>query len=200
MSANPKLIEALRLLASEHYILLMDGEVQITNKFTREIEQVTPSDLTEVIKTEPEAPLPVETIVREVKRELLPVHSKSKQVILTPGTEQMLPEFILLCDVPQKIQMHNGGWFWANKFHKDAELELRRIKAEGYDMQILIAATKLYYKSDACCEAVSNYLMRGTWLTHYMQMEKALNTDTIQEHITQTIDDKTEGKPTYYSR
>lgn len=200
MSANPKLIEALRLLASEHYILSMDGEVQITNKFTREIEEVTPKDLIEVVKAEPEAPLSVEVMVKEVKREVLPVHSKSKQIVLTPGAEQLLPEFISLCDVPQKIQMHNGGWFWANKFSKEAELELRRIKAEGYNLQILIAATKLYYKSDACCEAVSNYLIRGTWLTHYLEMEKSLQAGTIQQHINQTIDNKSEGKPTYYSR
>lgn len=200
MSVNHKLIEALRLLASEHYILSMDGEVQITNKFIREIEQVKPEDLVEVVKTEPEAPLPVEVIVREVKREVIPLHSKSKQVVLSPGAEQLLSEFILLCEVPQKIQMNNGGWFWANKFNKDAELELRNIKAAGYDMGILVLATKLYYKSDACCEAVSNYILRGTWLTHYEAMKKSLEEGTIEQHIVQTADNKSEGKPTYYSR
>jgi len=197
--SNSKLVEALRLLASEYYIVFIDGEAQLTNKFQRELEQVKPEELYEVPKIEPEAPLPVETIVKEVKREVIPLHSKTKQVILTPGVQQPLAEFILQAEVPQKIKMDNGNSFWANKYNKEADLELRRIIAAGYDLKILIGATKLYYKSGACCEAVSNYILRGTWLTHYESLRQSLEDGTVETHISKSLDNS-EGKPTYYSR
>ncbi len=189
----------MRLLTSEHYIIFMDGEPQLTNKFTREFEQMKPQELYEVPKTEPEATLLPEVIIQEVKREVIPLHSKSKKVILTPGVQQPLAEFILACNVPQKIKMDNGNSFWANKYSKEADLELRNIIANGYQLDILIAATKLYYKSGACCEAVSNYIIRGTWLTHYLALEKSLEEGTVESHITKALDNS-EGKPTYYSR
>jgi len=132
--SNSKLTEALKLLVSEYYIVFIDGQAQITNKFQRELDQVKPEELYEVPKVEPEAPLPVETIVKEVKREVIPLHSKTKQVILTPGVQQPLAEFILQAEVPQKIKMDNGNSFWANKYNKEADLELRRIIAAGYDL------------------------------------------------------------------
>lgn len=197
--SNPKLIEALRLLASEYYIIFMDGEAQITGKLERELAEVKPEELYEVPKIEPEAPLPAEVILKEVKREVIPLHPKSKQVILTPGVQQPLAEFILQAEVPQKIKMDNGNSFWCNKYSKEADLELRNIIAAGYRLDILIGATKLYYKSGACCEAVSNYILRGTWLTHYEALRQSLEDGTVEAHITKSIDNS-EGKPTYQSR
>lgn len=197
--SNPKLIEALRLLVSEYYIVLIDGIPTITGKLERELLTVIPTELYEVPKIEPEASLLPEVIIKEVKREVIPLHSKSKQVILTPGVQQPLAEFIMVCGVPQKIKMDNGNSFWANKYSKEADLELRKILAEGYQLDILVAATKLYYKTGSCCKAVSNYILHGDWLTGYMEMEKSLATGTTHEHITETLNNS-EGKPTYQTR
>ena len=111
----------------------------------------------------------------------------TKSVIPTPGQQSQLVAFIMECQIPQKIHSADGSSYWANKYSKEAEKELQKLLNQGYQYDILVAATKLYYKSGDFCEAISNYLVRGTWLTHYLEMEKQLKAGTVEKHIKDNI-------------
>jgi hypothetical protein len=121
------------------------------------------------------------------------VDSKSKSVIPSAGESSLLIQFIMDCDVPQKIKTADGKTYWANKYSKEAEIELRKILLQGYQLDILKAATKLYYKSGGFCEAITNYITRGTWLTHYNEMSEQLQKGTAEKHIRDNLNDQVAG-------
>lgn len=195
--SNETLVKAVKLLLSEYYIIVVDGIPEITSKLKRELAELKPFEVYEDPITV--TPNPVD-IIPEPVRAVIPLRSSDKTVILTPGVQQPLVEFIAACEVPAKIRMDNGSFFWANKYNKQAEQELRKILSDGYQLDILVGATKLYYKSGGTCEAVSNYILRGSWLTHYLELEKSLNAGTTEAYIKDNLDTKTEGKPSYQSR
>jgi hypothetical protein len=136
----------------------------------------------------------------EGRRSLTLVNPKSKSVIPAVGESSVLINFIIECEVPQKIKTAEGGTYWANKYSKEAEIELKKILLGGYDLGILTAATKLYYKSGGFCEAITNYIIRGTWLTHYMEMKKQLEAGTVNQHIQSNINDQVSGGIQYNDR
>ncbi len=113
----------------------------------------------------------------------------------------MLIKFIIDCEVPHKIKAADGKSYWANKYSKEAEKELVKIiNIQGYKLDILVAATKLYYKSAGFCEAITNYIVRGTWLTHYNEMAKQLNAGTVEKHIQTNLNDQVSGGALYNGR
>lgn len=136
----------------------------------------------------------------EGRRSLTLVNSKSKSVIPAAGESSLLIKFIMDCEVPQKIKTAEGATYWANKYSKEAEVELKKILLGGYDLGILTAATKLYYKSGGFCEAITNYIVRGTWLTHYGEMKKQLDAGTVDKHIQTSLNDQVSGGALYNDR
>lgn len=137
-----------------------------------------------------------------------PPYTKSV-TLLDPGTKSVIPKageqaalikFIIECKVPQKIKAADGKNYWANKYSKEAEKELKKILLDGYQYDILVAATTLYYASGGFCEAISNYLVRGTWLTHYMEMQEQLNAGTVNKHIRDNLNDQVGGGAMYDDR
>ncbi|CAM6001129.1 unnamed protein product [Sphagnum balticum] len=144
--------------------------------------------------------LTVKESTPEGRRSLQLVNPKSKSVIPAAGESSVLIKFIIDCEVPQKIKTADGQTYWANKYSKEAEVELRKILLDGYNLDILTTATKLYYKSGGFCEAITNYICRGTWLTHYNEMKKQLDAGTVQKHIQSNLNDQVSGGALYNDR
>ena len=167
--------EAIELLIASGY-LVIDGE-RLT--FTDKILELDTGVL------ENKAPA--------YTKQLIKLHPKTKSVIPAAGQQSALIKFIIDCQVPQKIKTSNGSSYWANKYSKEAEVELQKILGQGYQLDILTAATKLYYKSSDYCENITNYIRNGTWLTHYQEMEKHLNAGTTEKHIKSTIVEQSSG-------
>ena len=114
----------------------------------------------------------------------------TKSVIPAPGEQSVLIKFILDAEVPEKMRTANGTYYWVRKYSKEAEKELIKLLNQGYQYDILVASTKLYYQSSGYCEAMSNYLIRGTWITHYEEMKKQLEAGTVNKHIQNTLQEK----------
>lgn len=149
--------------------------------------------LTEKILEVDTAALTVRESTVEGRRNLQVLDSKTKSVLPSAGEKSLLIQFIIDCEVPQKVKAGDGKNYWANKYSKEAEIELSKILKQDYKLDILTAATKLYYKSGGFPEAITNYIVRGTWLTHYMEMEKQLKAGTVQKHIQTNINDQVSG-------
>lgn len=189
---------ALKLLVSNYYIIFQDGKPVITEKFTRELAEVKAPDLYTNMR---DVMAPVKDSYKVTGTELTPLPKSTKKMVLAePGKSMPFQEFILQSEVPGKVYMQGGGFYWANKYSKEAELEFLKILAKGYQLDILLAATKLYYKSGGSVEAITNYITRGTWVTHYTEMEKNLQAGTTDTYIKDTLKEETTGKTSYLDR
>lgn len=127
--------------------------------------------------------------------------SKTKSVIPSPGEQSLLIKFIFDCEVPLKAKSADGRSYYVGKYSKDAEKELVKIIfKQEYQPDILMAATKLYYKSTDFPETLTNFIVNGTWLTHYLEMEKQLTAGTADKHIQKQISEQDKGGALYDSR
>lgn len=192
MRMNENLKQAVEILVSNYYLTSIDGQLVITNKFERELAQIKPEDLFKSPEVPSELP--------KVTRELLKVNPKTKQVVLSAGQQSPLVKFIMDCEVPTKVKGGDGKFYYASKYSKDAEKELQVILNNGHQYDILVSATRLYYKAGGMVEAISNYICRGTWLTHYLEMEKALRGGTAEKHIKTNLADTAQRKDMYDDR
>ncbi len=180
---HPTVKQAIETLIAHGYAVVHKDIVTLTDK-------VLELDCTALVATPP-----------AYTKSITLLNSKDKSVIPSPGEQSMLIKFIIDCEVPHKIKAADGKSYWANKYSKEAEKELAKIiLQQGYKLDILTAATKLYYKSAGFCEAITNYIVRGTWLTQYMEMEKQLKAGTVEKHIQTNLDDQKGGSPIYDER
>lgn len=178
---QPKVKEAFETLIAEGFVIIHKEVLTLTDK-------VLELDCTALINAPP------------AYTKSLTLLDNHKSVIPAPGEQSLLIKFIIDCEVPQKIKNGNGGYYWASKYHKEAEKELVKIIKQGYELSVLVAATKLYYKSAEFCETISNYIRNGTWLTHYNEMAKQLQAGTVQQHIQSNLNDQVAGGPMYDER
>ena len=172
------------------FIIYLDGQLVVTNKFFRAFAI-------------PLIPDPVQE-VQEVPRETL--KQKSTQLIkaqtpLTPAEcfPSPLKNFIMDCQVPAKIPTRDG-FFWANRYSTPAEKVLTKILQQGYQYDILVAATKLYYKAGGARKAISNYLIEGTWQSFYDDMATSLKDGTVHKHIDKSINKEDEDGYSRYKK
>lgn len=180
---HPNVKQAIETLIAYGYAIIHQEVVTLTDK-------VLELDSTALINAPP-----------AYTKSITLLNSKDKSVIPSPGEQSMLVKFIIDCEVPQKIRAADGKSYWACKYSKEAEKELSKIiLKQGYKLDILTAATKLYYKSANFCETITNYITRGTWLTFYMEMEKQLNAGTVEKHIQSNLSEQKGGSPIYDER
>jgi len=165
--------EAIGLLIEKGYVIPHKDHVFA---FTDKVYELDPTSITN-------------TPPRYTKSVAL-VDPTTRLPIPRPGEQSLLTKFITECDIPQRMKNSTGGFYWVCKYSKDAEKELLKVLNQGYQYDILVASTKLYYQSGGFCETISNYLNRGTWITHYEEMRKQLEAGTVDKHIQNTIQEK----------
>lgn len=116
----------------------------------------------------------------------------SKDITLSFRDQQMkFINFIMVCQVPLRIQMPNGQWYDCNKFNEEAcKRFVEIISKDDINHELLIASTTLYYKSgNGFKKKISNYILDGDWMTDYMTLQaKAEEGGTaVKDHIKEEI-------------
>src|SRR5690606_4038768 len=145
-------------LIDRYYILYFNGNLVITNKFKREFQTPPQSSKSEPI------PLPKEVLPEPVTK----VFTQDTRPKLSP-----LTQLILDAKVPAKVQTRDS-FYWANKYNKKADDELKRILKQGYKYEILMAATKLYYKAGGRPKTIANFILEGIWQGCYEELQLSL--------------------------
>lgn len=187
-------------LAKRHLILYFNGHLVVTNKFLRLFKSPP------LPETNTDRDTPITVPEKVAQRPLTPEECfPVKQTPNLPAiSEELTPvapflKFIKDCEVPEKVTTRTGS-YWANKYSKKAEQEFFKILKGGYQMDILIASTKLYYKSGGQPKAISNYILEGTWLSFYQDMQTSLQDGKVNEHINKNLDKTDEDGYSRYKR
>lgn len=182
------------ILAKEHYIVYFNGQLVVTNKFLRDFKtppEPEPEQTKEVAIVVPTVP-----VVQQFTAPVIPGKNLSVPV---PVKRAPLLDFIRDCEVPERIRTKTS-FYKANQYSKEAEKELILILAQGFQYDILVTATKLYYKSGGMCKAVGNYLTEGTWRTEYENMQDSVEKGVAKEHIAKNLNRDDEDGHTRYRR
>ena len=188
-------------LASGHYILYYKGELVVTNKFLREFAEPPPADIPVIPVATPE---PIETLPVAVAKVpesafLLPVPAGLNIPILPDRLASPLKQFILDAEVPEKSKTREP--YYLNRFNTKAEKVLiNAMKSGQYQYDILLAATKLYYKSGGFPKTIANYFLEGIWSGCYEDMLSSLKNGTAAEHIAKGLDKSDEDGFSRYQR
>lgn len=175
-SMSRKLFEQ---LAEGHYILYYEGKLIVTNKFIRTFE--TPP-------AGPE-PVPVEPKIEEKSKFVMPV-SPSISSLIAPmpiAASSVLMKFISDSKIPDKIKTRDS-FYWANRYNAKAEKEFLKILKDGYQYDILVVATKLYYQSGGQPKAIANYILDGIWMGCYNDVVTGVQNGTVDELIKKGTD------------
>lgn len=180
------------LLLKEHYIVYFNGQLVITNKFLRVFKEPLPFPVPE---------LKEETAVKPNPPSIFVTPPVSALVVQdpTPITKSPLKELILRSKIPARIATSNG-YYYANQYSKPAEKELMKMIAQGVNMDILIAATALYYQGGGARQKVGNYIMDGTWQTFYDDMKLSLEQGNVNAYIKKELGSNEQDGYTKYER
>lgn len=153
-----KFSDAANYLIERKYIVNIRGKLTLTNKFYRDLENPPTED------------------------DLQP----STLVIAQPlTTKELYKKFIEDAEVPAYIALSNGSRFAANRYSVDGERVFTKIlKSRKIDMDILLAATKQYYKpQNSARQMITNYFVKGTWESVYEEHLK------IKDSTSTIVDD-----------
>lgn len=180
-------------LASQHYILYYEGKLVVTNKFLREFGTPPPAEVPkqqiDILPVPEGTPKPSVSITpKGITLPVLPV------AIASP-----LRQFILDAEVPEKWTKGRDPYY-LNRFNTKAEKELIKILKSGVQYQVLLAATKLYYKSGGFPKTIANYFLEGVWSGCYEDMIDSLKSGTVQQHIEKGLDKSDEEGFSRYQR
>lgn len=181
------------ILAKEHYIVYFNGQLVVTNKFLRDFK-TPPEPEPQVQQTKEVAIVP--PVVQQLTAPTIPGKNLSVPV---PVKRAPLLDFIRECEVPERIRTRTS-FYKANQYSKDAEKELILILSQGFQYDILVTSTKLYYKAGGMCKAIGNYLIEGTWRTEYENMQASIEKGTTQQHISKNLSRDDEDGHTRYKR
>lgn len=114
--------------------------------------------------------------------------SRRREVSGTLGNiDDLFQKFIIDCEVPTRMSNGRGGFYWSNRFNKDAAKEFGKILPTiNYDA--LVLSTKLYYKATRECGlTVKNYILDGAWRTNYYEVLKSAQENKLAEKIQEEL-------------
>lgn len=156
--------EAIEVLIEKGYIIPIKGKYQLTGEFHRNY-------------------IPVSTELAVVSREMT-VNSKAivkSENIAT--VKELLKKFRDDADIPFRIKSSSGQTYTVSAISNDACKAFSQILKSGIDYQILVYATKLYYKRDSFRKILTNYLKDGDWEVEYHEFKSKLGQGQVQNHI-----------------
>lgn len=167
-------------LFKQHHILHFNKQLVVTNKFHRDFSL---QEMQEAAKQQQLALTPTSTT--------LPAPT-------VPTTTYNFKKFILDCDVPEKLHLGTGGFYWANRYNAKADKVFQKMMKTGevkYD--VLVIATKLYYKSGGARVTISNFILEGIWESFYDQMVTEIEKGTAEKHIKKNLSEGDSGFSRY---
>jgi hypothetical protein len=138
--------QAVDYLLENDYLAVINGEIVITNKFLREFKPI-PQDRAEQLF--PNAPAII-------------------------SREAVWNKFIEDAEIPYRATFTDGKQYTIRQYSASIADKLIRIIKSVPDYKILVASTKLYYKSNNFKLILSNYIDKQVWKDEYERYEKAL--------------------------
>lgn len=110
-------------------------------------------------------------------------------------------KFIGACNIPKRMQTSTGEVYNLNQYSEKGAKAFKKIlfrtKGLEINMDIVIKATQLYYKSPGYKLKVGNFIGDGTWETHYQEMLDSIESQTLTKHISNALDNDTTGTSRY---
>ncbi len=146
--------EAIKWLKKDNYLVEVAGSLIWTEKFKKDYGKENLS----LVPVKLSSSVPARLVVKE------------------PDKVDLFKEFVLMCEIPTKLPLGNGGFYWANRYNEKAADVLQKLLNDPkINNQALVLSTKLYYKAENTGrEMIGNYLTRGTWRSAYDEfVEKA---------------------------
>lgn len=101
-------------------------------------------------------------------------------------------QFIQDAKVPARLEDHRGNLYSANKYNEDARKVFQKaIEKEGFDYNLLVKSTMLYYKSGIRLKkAIGTYFTSGEFRTDYLALQISAEggADKLIQHLKQETD------------
>lgn len=171
-------------LFRQHHILHFNKQLVVTQKFYRDFS------IGDIQKG-------IEEAEKEVAKLPLKLPIVSVEQFKAAPQPLSFKQFIIDCDVPEKLYMSTGSFYWANRYSEKAGKVFDKMLRDGVRYDILVIATKLYYKAGGARQAISNFILEGSWESFYDKMLDNLNNGTAEKHIKKNLQDGDEGYSRY---
>lgn len=164
-------------LFKSHHILHFNRKLVITNKFLRDFS--------------------IENMQKHIdarRQEQQETHLEK----VVPAISYNFKKFILDAEVPEKLPLSNGSFYWVNRYSEKANKAFQKLmKRSEMNYDILVVATRLYYKSGGARVMIANYILEGTWESFYDAMVINLEKGTAEKHIKKSLQEGDEGFSRY---
>jgi hypothetical protein len=173
------LLEKVQWLKDNHYLIEIDGSLVWTEKTKKSLTSVNSFVPVSLEKKKEEPPKNLPAVVRSVQK------------VREPDSTELWDEFIKAAEVPTRLPLGNGSYYWANRYNMKAAVILSGILRDPkINNQALIFATKLYYKQENTArQTIGNYLTQGTWRSCYQEFaEKAASgAESLEAYIRENM-------------
>lgn len=159
--------EAIELLIEKGYIIPIKGKYSLTGEFHRNY-------------------IPVSTELAVVSKEIT---VNSKAVVKSENiatVKDLLKKFVKDADIPYRIKTDNGS-YTVSAVSAEGVKAFGNILKAGFDYQILVYSTKLYYKRNSYRKTLTNYLTKGDWEVEYQEFKNKLSQGEIQNHVNKEL-------------
>lgn len=164
-------------LFKSHHILHFNRKLVITNKFFRDFSMEKMQQHIDMRRKEEK-----ETHIEKA----------------VPAVSFNFKKFILDAEIPEKLSLSNGSFYWANRYSEKANKAFQKLmKRPEMNYDILVVATRLYYKSGGARVTIANYILEGVWESFYDAMIINLEKGTAEKHIKKSLQEGDEGFSRY---
>lgn len=175
-------------LFKKHHILHFNKKLVVTNKFHRDFSL---EEMQNEINEQAKGASSVPNLSPEPVKPVLPV--PVKPVSPPPSFKQ----FIIDAEVPEKLYLSNGSHYWANRYSVPADKAFQKAMSKGVQYDVLVIATKLYYKAGGARVTIANFIQDGIWESFYDSMLDSMQKGTTDKLIKKNLSEGDEGYSRY---
>jgi hypothetical protein len=113
--------------------------------------------------------------------------------VVPTNWEDAFIKLITDAQVPARLESNRGEVYSVNKFSVDGCKAFRKaIEKDGYEYQLLVKSTMLYYKSGTRFKkAIGNYFSQGDFRSDYLTLKEMVleGEDALQSHLKREVND-----------
>lgn len=163
--------EAVKFLIEKSYITLHNGKYKFTSLFYKELTGIQKGLTAKGVVEEPNLPARREFNV-----------ALAGNYTLADWREHYLT-FIKVAKVPATLRA-GLSTYSVNKYSEEGMKVFQSAIKEGYKLELLIAAVRLYYNdSTGYKKSIGNYMKDGDWRTDYITIKESAEQGSIMELI-----------------
>jgi hypothetical protein len=166
-------------LFKNHHVLHFNKKLVVTNKFHRDFSM---EDMKQCV------------LRAQAEVQQLPAITPAE----VPAVSFNFKKFIMDAQIPEKLTLSNGSFYWANRYSAPADKAFQKMmKRPGMRYDVLVIATKLYYQSGGARVTIANFMLEGTWESFYDTMLQELEQGTAEKHIKKNLSEGDTGFSRY---